>query len=140
MKFRVICTTRNSLGEGPTRVTTNIVWEGTDTHALSEEHPPSNVRGADNLASGSIEDAWITWDHHFEQEIDGQWVICKDPRVRLFNQGQSDLEAAIEEENHRLFPGDYFDSAAFALERDIELGYCPPHLADDDPAHFEDEE
>ncbi len=109
MNFRVRKTTTNDFISDPgKRVTTTTVWEGTDVVALSEAYPPSNVVGADALGYCSIEDGWISWYHHFEQLVNGQWVACNDPRIRI-DRCPSELEVAIEEENRRLFPGDYID-------------------------------
>jgi len=107
MNFRVVKTETNDfVPESSKRVTKSIVWEGSDVRALSKQYPPSEIFGADDLGPASIEDGWIRWSHHFEREVDGKWVTCEDPRVRL-ESGLSDLEIAINEENRQLFPGDF---------------------------------
>ena len=85
--------------------------------------------GADSLGFGSIEDGYISWSHHFEKLINGEWVECPDQRIRL-SAGLSDLEAAIDEENRRRFPGD-FDTGRFDDDdadrldaRDFDDGYA----------------
>lgn len=93
---------------GTTSVDTVVVWKGESIEELSKKYPPSQIMGADDLGYHQIEDGWIRWDHRFERKVDGDWQKIEDPRVRL-NSSMSSLEAAIDEENRRLFPGDFYD-------------------------------
>lgn len=105
--FRVIKTTTNDLGK-KTETTVDVIWEGTSISELSERFPRSDVMGADELGHHEIEDGWIRWDHHFERRsLDGVWQKIDDPRHNVRNPEHAALEAAIDEENRRLFPGDY---------------------------------
>lgn len=87
--------------------TTEVVWEGADIHDLSRRFPQSRVMGADALGWGSIEDGFISWSHRFELKIDGEWEEIDDPRHYVSNPEHEALEAEIDEENRRLYPGDY---------------------------------
>ena len=133
MKIRVLKFERNDNIEDPDkRTTTYVYWEGEDVVALSKQYPRSEIMGADPLGFASIEDGWISWYFHFEKlDESGKWIECRDPRIRLHSE-LSELEAAIDDENRRLFPGDFIDD-----DSDDDSGYCPPELADDDPACFE---
>lgn len=90
--------------------TTLVIWEGTDLDELSTKFPKSNVKGADSLGHASIEDGYIHWNCHFEKQVDGgDWMGISDPRHRVYSKEQEDLEAEIDAENRRNFPGDYLE-------------------------------
>jgi hypothetical protein len=107
--FRVVKTTTNDFGKEQS-ITVLEVWSGTDLEVLSEQYPPSDVFGADPLGHAQIEDGWIRWNYTFEtrENESKEWEQIPDPRTRL-NATMSDLEAAIDAENRRLYPGDYDD-------------------------------
>lgn len=99
--FRVICTSKVFGKEK-----TSVVWEGESIHELSREYPPSKIFGADPLGHWELEDGYVTYDCHFEKLECGTWTKVKDPRIRL-QKGLSKAEREIDQENRRLFPGDY---------------------------------
>ncbi len=79
MKYRVVKIVTNNFTGGKKKA--EIVWQGSDTIALSEKYPPpSRVFGADQLGHQEIEDGMIWWDHRFEKLENGQWTECSDPR------------------------------------------------------------
>lgn len=100
------------VGIGQYSETERVKWQGEDVDELSALYPPSKVDGVDDLWHREIDDGLIRWDCRFEQQQpDGSWIEIKDPRRRPLkvSEGFLALEAAIEEENRRLFPGDYMD-------------------------------
>lgn len=88
----------------------SVIWEGSDTIALSKQYPPSEIFGADELGHNEIEGGHIRWDHHFEEMthwdgVNSEWVKIVDPRKRITP--MTATERAIDAENRRDFPGDY---------------------------------
>ncbi len=103
-RYRVIATT--TIGFVDPKVDTIVKWEGTDTDELSREYPPSDIMFADPLDQKEIEDGFIITRFAFEQQLtDGSWEQIDDPRRRLTP--ITTYERAIDEENRRLYPGDY---------------------------------
>lgn len=103
-RYRVVATT--TTGFVDPKIDTTVKWEGTDTDELSREYPPSDIMFADPLDQKEIEDGFIITRFTFEQQLaDGSWEQIDDPRRRLTP--MTDYERAIDEENRRLFPGDY---------------------------------
>lgn len=100
--YRVVALT--TIGD---KVSEAIKWQGDDTRELSKAYPPSDIWGADELDHSEVEDGHFRFDYRFEQFVDGAWQEIEDPRVRLTP--MTDLERAIDEENRRLYPGDYLD-------------------------------
>lgn len=88
------------------QVDKTVVWQGTDTNELSLEFPPSDIWGADPLGCKQLEDGFIQIRTHFEKQLDdGSWEEIDDPRRRVTP--MTEIEQAIDQENRRLFPGDY---------------------------------
>lgn len=85
-----------------------VFWQGSDIQWLSRKYPPSKIFGADELGHHEIESGHIRWSYAFHKFENGQWIVCEDPRVQL-QQGLTELERAIDEENRRLYPGDFED-------------------------------
>lgn len=108
--FRVLKITKIGF-KSDSEPTTDVIWEGTDLDELSTRFPRSDVMFADELGHHEIEDGWIQWDSHFEMRSgDGEWQKVAVPRHKVYDPEQKELEAAIDAENRRLFPGDYEDS------------------------------
>lgn len=109
-------------GFGAEAATTEVVWEGTDLDELSSRFPRSKVMGADELGHHEIEDGYIRWDHRFQMRAQaGEWQEIEDPRHAVRDARQAALEAAIDAENRRNFPGDFdgdFDNSDFSEEDD----------------------
>jgi hypothetical protein len=102
--YRVIATT--TIGFVDPKVDTTVKWEGSDTDELSREFPPSDIMFADPFDQKEIEDGFIITRFTFERKLaDGSWENIDDPRRRLTP--ITAYERAIDEENRRLFPGDY---------------------------------
>ncbi len=123
--YRVIMITTDSLGSS-TKTSEATKWEGDNIADLSLLFPPSQVFGADPLGYSEIEDGLIRFDHRFEQLLDGEWVQIDDPRV-LSNLVHRARERAIDEENRRLYPGDYTNEDDGTL-----CGICCRDLTDCD--------
>ncbi len=143
-RYRIVQVTKNDFAPGDTKVTSSVVWEGTDIRELSMKHPPSQVFGADDLGHHEIEDGFVRWDSHFEKLVNEQWVRCDDPRIRGLNREFADLEDAIDEENRRMFPGDYmneYDDGDHedAYGWDNEPDYNDPRYADDPDDYSDDD-
>ena len=103
-RCRVIATT--TTGFSDPQIVTTVKWEGTDTDELSRAYPPSNILFADPFDQKELEDGYIITRFSFVQQLaDGSWKSINDPRRRLTP--ITDIERAIDEENRRLFPGDY---------------------------------
>lgn len=122
-RFRVIMITMDNLGP-TTRTSEAVKWEGDNIADLSLLYP--RVLSTDPLGHSEIEDGLIRFDHRFEQLLDGEWVQIDDPRV-LSNLVHRARERAIDEENRRLFTGDYFDEEDGTL-----CGICCRDLTDCD--------
>ena len=108
--YRVIAVLTNDFGAynhgHPSKVDETIKWSGTDLDELNRQCPPSEIWGADSLGHSEIEDGLIRYDYRFErQSDDGSWEEIDDPRRRITP--VTEYERAIDEENRRLFPGDY---------------------------------
>ena len=107
--YRVIRVTLIDFLQGKPETTRTAIWEGTDLDGLSTKYPPSKVFGADPLGRNEIEDGCIRTSHEFEKKVDaGDWEKIPDPRTRK-NKRLTPLEQAIDEENRRDFPGDYYE-------------------------------
>ncbi|HXH27341.1 MAG TPA: hypothetical protein VNG90_05590 [Candidatus Acidoferrum sp.] len=103
--YRVIRITTDEF-DTPTRVTEAQEWIGT-LDELNQRYPTSKVWGADELSHSEIEDGWIRFDYRFERQIGGdQWEVIDDPRDPP-SDTMTDRERAIDDENRRLFPGEY---------------------------------
>ena len=103
-RYRVLATT--TIGFVDPNVDVTVKWEGTDIDQLSRAFPPSDVFGADDLFQKEIEDGFIITRFTFERSLaDDIWEETKDPRRRLTP--ITAYERAIDEENRRLYPGDY---------------------------------
>ena len=90
------------------KVTEKVIWQGEDIDALSKKYPPSKVWGADQLRHHEIEDGYVRWHYRFEcQNSDQTWSECTDPRHNVDDPEFRALEREIDEENRRMFPGDY---------------------------------
>lgn len=110
------------------KVTESVIWEGTNTDEISLKYPPSEVFGADRLGSHEIEDGWIRWSHRFEcLNKANTWIECEDFRTRL-NDDYAEIEQSIDQENRRMFPGDYMT--------DQEHGYLD--YEEYDPTYHDD--
>jgi hypothetical protein len=106
--IRVIREYRTSFGDRD-NISEDTLWTGNDITQLSQQYPPSDVWGADELGYAQYEDGCITQQVRFEQQLDdGSWTEIEDPRIRL-DAGLSDYEREIDQENRRLFPGDYLE-------------------------------
>lgn len=108
--YRVIRITTNDFGKfnngSESKIDEAVLWEGTDTVKLSEKYPPSEIMFADPLSHSEIEDGLIRTDYRFERQLeDGSWEKINDPRQRVTP--MTEMEREIDDENRRLFPGDY---------------------------------
>ena len=107
--YRVNQVTTVDFLQGKRDVTTKVIWEGADLDDLSRKYPPSSVFGADPLGHNEFEDGCIRFDHEFERKAeDGAWETIPDPRTRK-DKSLTAYERAIDEENRRDFPGDFYD-------------------------------
>jgi hypothetical protein len=103
--IRVVATT--TTGFVDPNVESHVKWQGTNIDELSRNFPPSEIFGADPLEQKEIEDGFIITRFTFERQMpNGEWEEIDDPRRRITRMTQ--LERAIDEENRRLYPGDYF--------------------------------
>ncbi len=120
--YRVRC--RQIVGNG--EATTSTVWEGDSVDELSTKYPPSEIWGADPFDPFECSD--FSKSYAFETQTEsGDWDKCNDPRVRVTP--VTDYERAIDEENRRLYPGDYMDDD-FDDQREQEwcCQYCNEHV------------
>lgn len=113
-QFRVIKILKDDFTKDETKsITEATYWEGDSVDELSEKYPPSRIFGADPLGFSSIEDGWITWRFRFEKLEEGAWAEIDDPRVRHDLDVLTELEAAIDAENRRMFPGDFIEEDVY---------------------------
>lgn len=136
--YRVIKTTTVGFGEDAVH-TQQVVWQGTDTKALSKQYPPSEIFGADPLGHSEIEGGHIRFNYRFEKLVGDEWREIDDPRVRL--SPMTALEREIDAENRRLFPGDFEQEDTYEDYDDYldDAGYMCEHCHDAGCSHCEPE-
>lgn len=121
---RVIATT--TTGFVNPNVESRMKWQGASIDELSRAFPPSEIFGADPLEQKEIEDGFIITRYTFErQQPNGEWEEIDDPRRRITP--MTAFERAIDEENRRLYPGDYITWCGVCGEDDC---ICDEYVPD----------
>lgn len=117
MKYKVIETMH---GQFVAKDVENVIFVGNLTE-LNRDYPLSRVYGADKLSHKEIEDGFVRWDYTFFKSSDDlNWITCSDPRSYT-DRELTEWERAIDEENRRLYPGDFSDEYDDMYEDDDDL-------------------